>query len=70
LQDFFRRRLSDSINCYRIVHGESAGFRAPQIFQMRSAAERFSDIVDIGTNIKAFAAQNGKIDIGQLDFID
>ena len=37
---------------------------------MPAATERFADVVNIGADIKAFAAQHGEIDFGQCDSVD
>ena len=37
---------------------------------MRAAAERFADVVHVGADVKAFAAQDGEIDFGRCDAVD
>ena len=63
------RRL-EFIDRDRAVDAESPGFRPPQILQMRTATERLADIVRVGANIKAFAADHAEIDFRRSDPID
>ena len=63
-ENLIGRRVLDVIHSNCICNVEAPGFRSPQRFQMRAATERFADVVGIGTNIKAFAAQHGEIDFG------
>src|ERR1700730_12796269 len=52
------------------VHAEPAGFRPPQILEMRSATERLADIVRVGPNVKALAANHAEINFRRLDPVD
>src|SRR6516165_3582227 len=63
-ENLINRRVLYAIdrNCIRNV--EAPGFRPAQRFQMRAATERFADVVRIGADIKAFAAQHGELDFG------
>ena len=65
-----RRRVSDLVNGDRLGDIEAAGFRAAKRFQMRAATEHFANVVNIGANIKAFAAQDAEIDFGRCDSVD
>ena len=63
-ENILSRRVFDLVDGDRIGYIEAAGFRPAKRFQMRAATERFADVVNIGADIKAFAAQHGEIDFG------
>src|SRR4029453_3555367 len=62
LENLVRRRVFDLVDGDRIGDVEAAGFRPAKRFQMRAATERFANVVNIGADIKAFAANPAKID--------
>ena len=64
LENLVRRCVPDLVDTDRVCDVEAAGFRSTQRFQMRAATERFADVVNIGADIKAFAAQHAEIDFG------
>ena len=69
-EDFFERRALDLINTDRLNDIKTTGLCAPQRFQVRAATELLADVVDIGANIKTFAAHDAKIDFGKCDPVD
>src|SRR5262249_32273588 len=70
IENVLSRRVLDLVDSDRIGDVEAAGFRSTQRFQMRTAAKRFTDLVNIGPDIKAFAAQHTEIDFGQVGPVD
>src|SRR2546427_592593 len=58
LENVLSRRVFDLADSDRVSYVEPAGFRPAKRFQMRAATERFADVVNVGADIKAFAAQH------------
>src|SRR3954467_7696095 len=69
-ENLVRHRVFDLVDSNRIGDVEAAGFRTSKRFQMRAATEHFADVVSVGADIKAFAAQHAEIDFGQCDPVD
>src|SRR3954452_19232968 len=55
-ENFSRRRVFELLDSDRIGDVKAAGFRPAKRFQMRSATEHFADVMNVGADIKAFAA--------------
>jgi hypothetical protein len=68
-EDFLARRVCDLMNSDRLSDIETTGFCAPQRFQVRAATELFADVVDIGANVKTFAAKDAEIDFRRRNSI-
>src|SRR5215467_4937185 len=62
LENVLARRVLDLVDSDRVGYVETSGFGPAKRFQMRAATERLADVVSIGANIKAFAAQHAEID--------
>src|SRR5215211_3111110 len=70
LENLLRRRVFDFVDSDRIGDVEAAGFRPAKRFQMSAATEHFADVVNIGADVKTFAAQHSEMDFGHCDPVD
>ena len=61
-KDFFARLTSNLIHSDGLIDIEAPRFHAPQRFEVPTATKFLADVVDIGANIEAFAANNAEID--------
>src|SRR5438309_2389070 len=69
-KDIDRFGILQLVHRDRAVDRKPARLRSPQILEMGAATESLADVVGIGPDIKAFAANDGEIDFGQRDSID
>src|SRR6266699_6763817 len=69
-ENFLPSRVFDLIDRDRVRDIEPAGFCPAQRFQVGAAAEGLADVMYVGANIEAFAAQDAEVDFGQRDAIN
>src|ERR1041385_1862868 len=69
-KNVYRLRVLQFLDRDRAIHREPSRFRSSKILQVRPATERFADVVRVGANVEAFAANHREIDLGRSEPVD